>query len=75
MKGQVVVCIGGQGLDYRLNVGEHYTVYDVGHSGVKNEYYYVVESASVERFGWVSEIYFKPLPEWREDKLNELGIV
>jgi hypothetical protein len=75
MKGQVVVCIGGQGLDWRLNVGEHYTVYDVANSKVNgSDYYYVVQSDSGERYGWISDSNFKPLTEWREDKLKQLGI-
>jgi hypothetical protein len=73
MIGQVVVCIGGQALDWRLNVGEHYTVYDVGHNS-KGDFYYVVESASGERYGWISDFYFKPLTECREDKLKQIGI-
>jgi len=75
MIGQGVVCIGGQALDWRLNVGEHYTVYDVANSKVNgSDYYYVVQSASGERYGWISDFYFKPLSEWREERLNELGI-
>ena len=75
MKGQVVVCIGGKALDWRLNVGEHYTVYDVANSKVNgSDYYYVVQSASGERYGWISDSNFKPLSEWREERLNELGL-
>jgi len=75
MKGQVVVCISSQALDWRLNVGEHYTVYDVANSKVNGgDYYYVLQSASGERYGWISDFNFKPLTEWREDRLNELGL-
>lgn len=75
MIGLKVVCIGGQGLDWRLKLGQHYTVYDVAQSKVIGGYcYYVVQSDSGERYGWISESHFKPLSECREDKLKELGI-
>jgi hypothetical protein len=72
MIGLKVVFIGS---DWRLNVGEHYTVYDVANSKVNGcDYYYVVQSASGERFGWISDYQFKPLSEFRLEKLEELGI-
>jgi hypothetical protein len=75
MKGQVVVCISAQALDWRLNVGEHYTVCDVVNSKVNGSGdWYVVQSASGERYGWISDSNFKPLSEWREERLNELGL-
>ena len=75
MIGLKVVCIGGQALDWRLKVGVHYTVRDVAQSRVNgSDYYYVVQSASGERYGWISDSNFKPLSEWREIRLNELGL-
>jgi hypothetical protein len=72
MIGQRVVFIGS---DWRLNVGEHYTVYDVAQSKViGSDYYYVVQSNSGERFGWISDYQFKTLSECREEKLKEIGI-
>jgi hypothetical protein len=26
------------------------------------------------RYGWISDFYFKPFTEWREDKLKGIGI-
>jgi hypothetical protein len=63
-----------QALDWRLNVGEHYTVCDVVNSKVNGSDYYVVQSASGERYGWISDSHLKPLSEWREERLNELGL-
>jgi hypothetical protein len=72
MIGQRVVFIGP---DWRLKVGEHYTVIDVAESKViGSAYYYVVQSANGERFGWISDYQFKTLSECREEKLKEIGI-
>jgi hypothetical protein len=71
--GLKVVCIKGQALDWRLKIGERYTVRDIAFS-IENDKYYVVSSNNGERVGWVSEYYFKPISMVREDKLNQLGI-
>jgi hypothetical protein len=75
MIGLKVVFIGGLASDWRPKVGEHYTVIDVAQSKViGSDYYYVVQSASGERFGWISDYQFKPLSEFRLEKLEEIGV-
>ncbi len=71
--GYRVVCIGGKGLNWRLKACEKYTVRDVAQSK-GGDYYYVVQSDNGEKIGWVSDSFFKPLSEFRLDKLKELGV-
>ena len=75
MIGLRVICIKGEALNSKLEVGKLFTVRDVSYNKDKSNKYYVVVCDNGEIAGWVSSSNFKPLLEVREEKLQDLGII
>ena len=75
MIGLRVICIKGEALNSKLEVGKLFTVRDVSYNKDKSNKYYVVVCDNGEIAGWVSSNNFKPLSEVREEKLQDLGII
>ena len=75
-KGDIVVCIDNSDRERYITKGKQYEILDKGlvpERGNARTYITILDNFGDKRD--LLSTRFKIIPEWREEKLNELGIV